>query len=154
MMKKKHRVVLSNDERGRLLDRIHRGRGSAQDLTHARILLKADEGADGPSWKDEQIVTALDVSLPTVERVRRRFATEGLEAAVERRPARARKPRKLDGEREAHLLAISCSEPPTGRARWSLRLLADRMVVLYDDLEDVSCETIRRTLKKTRSSRG
>jgi transposase len=153
-MKKQHRVVLSNDERERLLERIRRGRGSAQDLTHAWILLKADEGADGPSWKDEQIVTALDVSLPTVERVRRRFAMEGLEAAMERRPARARKPRKLDGAQEAHLLAISCSEPPTGRARWSLRLLADRMVVLYDDLDGVSYETIRRTLKKTRSSRG
>jgi transposase len=153
-MKKKHRVVLSNDEREQLLERIHRGRGSAQDLAHARILLKADDGVDGPSWKDEQIVTALEVSLPTVERVRRRFAIEGLEAAVERRPVSARKPRRLDGAQEAHLIAISCSEPPKGRARWSLRLLADRMVALYDDLEDVSYETIRRTLKKTRSSRG
>src|SRR4051812_24917913 len=109
-MKKKHRVVLSSVERGRLLERIHRGRESAQDLMHARILLKADEGADGPAWKDGQIVTALDVSLPTVERVRRRFATEGLEAAVGRRPVSARKPRKLDGAQEAHLLALSCSE--------------------------------------------
>jgi transposase len=153
-MSKKHRVVLSAAERGGLLERIHRGRGSARDLAHARILLKADEGAAGPSWKDEQIVAALDVSLPTVERVRRRFATEGLAAAVGRRPARARKPRKLDGSQEAHLIAISCSEPPGGRARWSLRLLADRMVGLYDDLGGVSYETIRRTLKKTRSSRG
>jgi transposase len=153
-MNKKHRVVLSSDERGRLLERVHRGRGAARDLAHARILLKADAGPDGPSWKDEQIVAALDVSLPTVERVRRRFATEGPEAAVGRRPARGRKPRKLDGAQEAHLLAISCSEPPIGRARWSLRLLADRMVVLHDELEGVSYETIRRTLKKTRSSRG
>lgn len=151
---KKHRVVLSKNERARLLERIHCGRGSAQDLTHARILLKADEGTDGPAWRDQQIVAALEVSLPTVERVRRRFATAGLEGAVERRPVTARKPRKLDGAQEAHLIAISCSEPPTGRARWSLRLLADRMVALYDDLEDVSYETIRRTLKKTRSSRG
>ena len=153
-MKKKHRVVLSGAERDGLLERIHRGRGSAQELAHARILLKADEGAGGPSWKDGEIVTALDVSLPTVERVRRRFATAGLAVAVERRPARARKPRKLDGGQEAHLIAISCSEPPEGRARWSLRLLADRMVALYDDLGEVSYETIRRTLKKTRSSRG
>ena len=151
-MSKKHRVVLSAAERESLLGQIHRGRGSARELAHARVLLKADEGPDGPSWKDEQIVAALDVSLPTVERIRRRFATEGLEAAVERRPARARKPRKLDGAQEAHLLAISCSEPPEGRARWSLRLLADRLVVLYDELEGVSYETIRRTLKKTRTA--
>jgi transposase len=153
-MKKQHRVVLSDAERAGLLERIRRGRGSAQALTHARILLKADEGADGPSWKDEQIVTALDVSLPTVERVRRRFATEGLDAAVERRPVTARKPRKLDGAQEAHLIALSCSEPPSGRGRWSLRLLAGRMVALFDDLDGVSYETIRRTLKKTNSSRG
>jgi transposase len=99
-------------------------------------------------------VTALDVSLPTVERVRRRFATEGLDAAVERRPVTARKPRKLDGAQEAHLIALSCSEPPSGRGRWSLCLLAGRMVALFDDLDGVSYETIRRTLKKTNSSRG
>ena len=153
-MSKKHRVVLSAVERGRLLDQIHRGRGSAQSLTHARILLKADEGSDGPAWKDEQIAAGLDVSLATVERVRRRFATEGLTAAVERRPLRALKPRKLDGAQEAQLIALACSEPPKGRAEWSLRLLAGRMVALYDDLEGVSYETIRRTLKKTNSSRG
>ena len=154
MMSKKHHVVLSGGEREQLLDRIHRGGGSAQDLAHARILLKADEGADGPAWTDEQIVAALDVSLPTVERVRRRFATEGLAAAVARRPLRAHKPRKLDGAQEAHLIALACSDPPTGRSEWSLRLLAGRMVALYDDLDGVSYETIRRTLKKTNSSRG
>jgi transposase len=154
MMSKKHHVVLSGGEREQLLDRIHRGGGSAQDLAHARILLKADEGADGPGWKDEQIVAALDVSLPTVERVRKRFATEGLALAVGRRPACAHKPRKLDGAQEAQVIALACSTPPTGRADWSLRLLAGRMVALYDDLDGVSYETIRRTLKKTSSSRG
>ena len=153
-MSKKHRVRLAGVERECLLDRIRRGRGSARDLAHGRILLKADEGADGPSWKDEQIVATLDVSLATVERVRRRFATEGLTAAVERRPLRAHKPRKLDGAQEAQLIAVACSEPPKGRAEWSLRLLAGRMVALYDDLDGVSYETIRRTLKKTSSSRG
>jgi transposase len=153
-MSKKHRVVLSAAEREGLLDRIHRGRGSARDLAHARILLKADEGSDGPAWKDDRIVAALDVSLATVERVRRRFATGGLAAAVERRPLRAHKPRRLDGAQEAQLIAVACSEPPEGRAEWSLRLLAGRMVALYDDLEGVSYETIRRTLKKTSSSRG
>jgi len=153
-MSKKHRVVLSGVERERLLDQIHRGRGSAQELAHARILLKADEGSDGPAWKDGQIVAGLDVSLATVERVRRRLATEGLTAAVERRPLRAHKPRRLDGVQEAQLIALACSEPPQGRAEWSLRLLAGRMVALYDELEGVSYETIRRTLKKTNSSRG
>ena len=153
-MRKQHRVVLSETERERLLEQIHQGRGSAQDLAHARILLKADEGRDGPAWKDGQIVTALDVSLATVERVRRRFATEGFAAAVQRRPLRAHKPRKLDGVQEAQLIALACSPPPAGRAEWSLRLLAGRMVALYDDLEGVSYETIRRTLKKTNSSRG
>ncbi len=153
-MSKKHRVVLSGVERAGLLDRIHRGRGSAQDLAHARVLLKADEGADGPAWRDSQIVGGLDVSLATVERVRRRFATEGLAAAVERRPLRAHKPRKLDGAREAQLIALACSAAPVGRGGWSLRLLADRMVALHDDLDGLSYETIRRTLKKTSSSRG
>jgi transposase len=153
-MSKKHRVVLSPAERASLLDRIQRGRGSARDLAHARILLKADEGSDGPAWKDDRIVAGLDVSLATVERVRRRYATEGLTAAVERRPVRAHRPRKLDGAQEAQLIALACSTPPTGRADWSLRLLAGRMVALYDDLDGVSYETIRRTLKKTSSSRG
>jgi transposase len=153
-MQKQHRVVLSATERESLLDQIHHGRGSARDLAHARILLKADEGSDGPAWKDGQIVAGLDVSVATVERVRRRFATEGLTAAVKRRPLRAHRPRKLDGAQEAQLIALACSEPPTGRGDWSLRLLAGRMVALYDDLEGVSYETIRRTLKKTNSSRG
>ena len=153
-MKKQYRVVLSDAEREGLLDQIQRGCGSARDLAHARILLKADEGSGGPAWKDGPIVTALDVSLATVERVRRRFATEGLTAAVERRPLRAHKSRKLDGAQEAQLIALACSAPPPGRAEWSLRLLAGRMVALYDDLEGVSYETIRRTLKKTSSSRG
>jgi transposase len=153
-MAKKHRVVLSSAERERLFDRIHRGRGSAQELAHARILLKTDAGPDGPSWTDREIVAALEVSLPTVERVRRRFATEGLNAAVQRRPLPAHKPRKLDGAQEAQLIALACSVPPAGRGGWSLRLLADRMVTLHDDLDGLSYETIRRTLKKTSSSRG
>jgi len=148
-MTKKHRVVLSVAEREQLLSRVHHGRGSAQAQAHARILLKADAGADGPGWKDERIATALDVSVPTVERVRKRYATEGLAEAVQRRPLRAHKPRKLDGAQEAQLIALACSAPPKGRAGWSLRLLAGRMVALYDELDGVSYETIRRTLKKT-----
>lgn len=153
-MRKQYRVVLTDVERERLVKQIHHGRGSARDLMHARILLKADEGSDSPAWKDDRIVEGLDVSRATVERVRRRFATEGLAAAVERRPLPGPRPRKIDGAREAQLIALACSEPPTGRAEWSLRLLAGRMVALYDDLEGVSYETIRRTLKKTSASRG
>jgi transposase len=154
VMRKQHRVVLTGVERERLLEQVQHGHGSARDLMHARILLKADEGVGSPGWKDDRIVEGLDVSRATVERVRRRFATEGLAAAIERRPLPARRPRKIDGTREAQLIALACSEPPTGRAEWSLRLLADRMVALYDDLAGVSYETIRRTLKKTNSGRG
>ncbi len=111
-MTKKHRVVLSVAEREQLLGRVHRGRGSAQALAHARILLKADEGADGPGWKDERIATALDVSVPTVERVRKRYATEGLAEAVQRRALRAHKPRKLDGAQEAQLIALAARHRP------------------------------------------
>ena len=153
-MRKQQRVVRSDVERESLLDQTRQGRGSARDLAHARILLQADDGPEGPGWKDVQIVTPLEVSLATVERVRSRFATAGLTTAVERRPLRAHKARKLDGAQEAQLIAVACSEPPTGRAEWSLRLLAGRMVARYDDLDGVSYETLRRTLKKPSASRG
>jgi hypothetical protein len=153
MPAKKYRITLTETERQLLRERIAAGHATAQSLMHARILLKADEGPDGPAWKDDQIVTALEISRPTVERVRRRYAEAGLEAALERRPTRRVYRRKLDGELEAHLVALACSEAPPGRSGWSLRLLADRMVALYD-LDGVSYETIRRALKKTRSSPG
>jgi transposase len=129
------------------------GREAAQTLTHARVLLKADQGPDGPAWTDGRIVEALEVSRPTVERLRRRYAEVGLDAALGRRPPRREYRRTLDGEQEARLVALSCSEPPAGRARWSMRLLADKLVAL-EVVEAVSYETVRRTLKKTRSSRG
>src|SRR6266516_3822892 len=153
MTKKKYRITLSWTDRQQLLDRIAAGTATAQALGHARILLKADEGPDGPGWKDDQIVAALEVSRPTVERVRRRCAEQGLEAALGRAPSRRVYRRTLVGEHEAHLIALACSETPAGRNGWSLRLLAERMVALYD-LDGVSYETIRRTLKKTSSSPG
>jgi transposase len=153
MVAKKHRVLLSSADRERLMKVIGAGREAAQTLTHARVLLKADQGPDGPAWTDDRIVEALEVSRPTVERLRRRFAEEGLGAALQRRPPRREYRRKLDGEQEARLVALSCSEPPEGHARWSMRLLADKLVAL-EVVEAVSYETIRRTLKKTRSSRG
>jgi hypothetical protein len=150
---KKSRITLTPAERAQLLELIAVGRDTAQTLAHARIVLKADAGLDGPAWTDERIVGALEVSRPTVERIRRRFAEQGLAAALQRRRPRREYRRTLDGEQEARLVALSCSEPPVGRARWSMRLLADKLVEL-EVVEAVSYETVRRTLKKMRSSPG
>lgn len=139
-MAKRHIVTLSAEEREALHRLIHTGTHRARKITRARILLKADEG-----WSDQQISHALDVSIPTVERARRRFVLEGLEAALNQRsPAREYR-RKLDGEGEAHLIALVCGEPPQGRARWSLRLLADQLVELKY-VDNISHETVRRVL--------
>ena len=122
-------------------------------MAHARILLKADQGDQGPGWKDKDIAAAVEVSCPTVGRVRQRFATLGLEAALYRRPPERLYRRKLDGRQEAHLVAAACGAPPEGQGRWTLRLLADRMVEL-EHLDSLSYETVRRVLKKTVSSPG
>ena len=122
-------------------------------MNHARILLKADTNQADGSWTDEAISQALDISVATIERVRQRFVETSLEAALSRQVQQQRKARRLDGEQEAHLIAMTCSEAPEGYARWSLRLLAERMVELKH-VESVSHETIRQTLKKTISSRG
>jgi transposase len=123
-------------------------------LTHARILLKADEGEDAPAWADVKIADALEISRSTVLRVRTRFVEEGLQAALIHRRPKNTKPPKLDGSQEAHLIALACSEPPKGRERWSLRLLADRFVGLECAQEPISRELVRRTLKKAPSSPG
>lgn len=129
------------------------GQAPARKLAHARILLKADQGEAGPGWHDEAIIEALEVSKSTVERVRRRYVEEGLEAALTHRPHKTGHPHCLDGKQEAQLVTLACSEPPNGRDSWTLRLLAAKMVELqYADA--VSYETVRRTLKKTSSSRG
>jgi transposase len=119
-------------------------------LTHARILLKADEGesATGEAWPDTKIADALQISRSTVSRVRERFVAEGLEAALLHRKPKRTKPKKLDGSQEAHLIALACSEPPRGRKRWSVRLLAERFVELECAEEPISRELVRRTLKK------
>jgi transposase len=145
-------VSLSGEERESLEGLIACGHASSRHLTHARILLKADEGGDdapGAPWPDTKIADALEVSRSTVSRVRERFVEEGLEAALVHRKPKRSKPRKLDGSQEAHLIALACSEPPRGRERWSLRLLADRFVRLESG-ESVSRELVRRTLKKAR----
>jgi transposase len=149
-MYKKYVVRLTEKERSELETLVRRGRAHTRKLLYARILLKAD--ADGPyQWTDERIADAFEVSTATVARERQRFLEDGLEVALmPKKPGRPRR-RVLDGRAEAHLIALSCSDPPEGRERWSLRLLADRMVELgYSDA--LSYETVRRTLKKTRSS--
>jgi DNA-binding transcriptional ArsR family regulator len=151
-MKKKYPVILNESEREELKRLIAAGTAPARKLTHARILLKADQSSEGPGWVDEQVAEAVEMSQPTVSRVRKRYFEEGLEAALNRRPPNREYRRKLDGEQEARLIALACSEPPEGQARWSLRLLADKLVELEVVDEELSYQTVRRTLKKTPSS--
>lgn len=152
-MKKKYIVTLTDEERRTLPAMLSRGKAAARKLMHARILLKADAADGGPDWNDERIAEGLEVGRATVERVRKEFVEEGLEAALERRQPRRQYRRKLDGDGEAHLVALACQKPPEGRSRWTLKLLADRMVQL-EYVDQISYQTVRRTLKKTRSSPG
>jgi transposase len=146
---KKYIVTLTAEERQGLLGIIAAGKASAQKLAHARILLKADAGPEGPAWNDEQIAEAFDVSTATIVRVRQRFVEHGLDAALVRKPQdRPSRQRKLDGRAEARLIALACSKPPEGRAEWTMQLLADQLVALQV-VDSISDETVRRTLKKT-----
>jgi hypothetical protein len=151
-MKKKYRVTLTADERAELRGVLARGKADVRALKHAQILLKADEAEGGPGWSDGLIAEALEVGVATVERLRQRqrqrFVEEGLEAAL--RPYRKGTrvyATKLDGAQEAHLIALACTAPPEGRGRWTLRLLAQRMVEL-DCVDALSHETVRQALKK------
>jgi transposase len=145
---KKYKVTLTEQERQHLQQMVRAGRTPARTLTRARVLLKADCGDERSGWTDQQISEAVEVGRATVERIRQRFVEEGFDTALySRRPGR-RYPHKLDGEAEAHLVAVACSEPPAGRARWTIRLLAGRLVEL-GVVESVSRETVRRVLKKT-----
>ena len=152
-MRKQYVVRLSEEERAALRTLISRGDAPARVQMHARILLKANRGEAGSEWTDDAISTALEVDPTTVARVRKLYVTEGLEAALHRKAPDRVYRRKLDGEQEARLVAVACSEPPTGHKRWTLRLLADRLVEL-EVVETVSYETVRQTLKQTGSSRG
>jgi hypothetical protein len=147
-MAKRYRVTLTQPERQELQQLISRGKADARKLAHARILLQADEAEGGPRRTDEQIASALNTATRTVERVRERFVGQGLEAALLPKPSRRVYARKLDGRQEARLLALACSKPPAGTARWTLRLLADQMVEL-EVVGALSHETVRQTLKKT-----
>ena len=146
---KKYIVRLSGEERKSLKSLVSSGKGPARIFTRARILLKADIGESGPGWPDEKIAEALDVTIQTIERVRKQLVEEGLEAVLSRRQyVQEVSRKKLDGDAEAHLIALACSETPKGYSRWSLRLLADRMVEL-GYVESISHEAVRRVLKKT-----
>jgi transposase len=149
MAEKRYKVCLTSEEREQLLQLISRGKAAAQKLTHAHILLKADESPQwGPAWKDERIAEALNIEVSTVRRVRKALVDEGFDRALNhKKPSRTR-PRKFDDDTEAHLVAVARSEAPAGHARWSLRLLADKLVELQH-FESVSHETVRQILKKT-----
>lgn len=148
-MNKQHVVHLTDRHRESLSGRLSAGSGRARELMHARILLKADQGPHGHGWTDQAIADALDVSRATVERVRKRFADGGLEDALRHRTPRREYRRKLDGDQEAHLIALACTPPPVGRRRWTLRLLAGKAVELRY-IDGVSYETVRRVRKKNR----
>ncbi len=152
-MRKRHIVVLSQEERARLHTMIGRGVAPASALTHARILLKANQGQAGPGWTDAAIAVALEVNPATVARIRQQYVTTGLDAALQRKPPARQYYRRLDGAQEARLVALACSAAPAGHKRWTLRLLAERMVELQV-VETVSYETVRQALKQTGSSHG
>ena len=146
-------VRLNGAERQCLIDLVTTGKRAAATLTRARILLKADVGPEGDAWDDESIADAFETCLSTVHRVRQAFVEEGLEEALHRKKPTGRQYRKLDGAQEARLIAVACGAAPEGQARWTLRLLADKLVELQV-VESISPECVRATLKKTTSSRG
>lgn len=153
MPKKKYIVVLSAEERETLESLTTTGKTSAYKLNHARILLMADINQQGGGWRDHDISDALNISISTIERIRQRFVEQSLKAALSRQLPSRTKPRLLDGEQEAHLVALACAQPPEGQGKWSLRLLADQLVEL-GYVESISHETVRQTLKKTNSNPG
>ena len=152
-MEKRYRVTLTKEERADLQSMVSAGRAAARKLLRARILLLADQRDGGPAKADPEIADALGCGRATIERVRKQFVEEGLESVLTPKATTRVYERRLDGKAEAHLVAIACGAPPEGRAHWTLRLLADRMVAL-GHAESVSHETVRQTLKKTNLSLG
>ena len=151
MANKKYRIRLTTEEQQELKTLVSRGRTAAYKQTHARILLMSDESRGDGGMKDADISSALGIGVSMVERVRRRCVEAGIESALNRKKQLRRRQKRLDGEGEAHLIAIACGEPPQGRAKWTLKLLADRLVEC-EIVERISTETVRRVLKKTNSS--
>jgi transposase len=152
-MPKKYVVELSAEERGQLEELVNKGRSLARRIEHARSLLKADQGVQGPGWSDARIAQAYDVSVLTVGRIRQRLVEHGLQDALARRQHEQAMRRKLDGAAEAKLIALACGAPPQGRGRWTIRLLADKLVEL-EIVNSVGRETLRKTLKKMSLSPG
>ena len=147
MPEKKYIVDLTESERSQLEQLTNKGKIAAYKMNHARILLLADINQEQGGWTDIKINEALNISQATIERVRKKFVEEGIESALTRKKQKNRRPKIIDGEKEAYLIAIACSETPTGEAKWTLQMLADKMVELKY-VEKVSRETIRQTLKK------
>ena len=147
-MNKKYVVRLEDEERKRLETLVSRGKTAARTLQRAWILLKADGGPTGPGWSDLAIQETFGVGLVTIYRVRQTWVEEGLNAVLTRRPKSRHRHRKLDGDQEAHVIALACSQPPPGRCRWTVRLLASKFVEL-GHAERVAPETVRQTPKKT-----
>lgn len=149
----KYIVKLTQDERGYLVDLITKGKSAARKILHANVLLKADSGEHGENWTDKKIVESLPLTTSTVSEIRKRFVEESLESALNRKKHSNVKPRKFDGEKEAQLIALCCGIPPEGRSRWTLKLLADK-VVRMEIVDHTAPETIRQTLKKMNLSLG
>jgi transposase len=150
-MAKMYVVRLAPEERELLSELVRKGKTQAYRIKHANILLAVD--ADGPNWTDERVAEAFGCHVQTAANVRQRFVEQGLEAAIERKKQKApSRERILDGEKEARLIALACSTPPEGRAKWTLKMLADKLVAL-EIVDSICDQTVRRTLKKTKSSR-
>ena len=149
----RYKVTLTREEHEQLKAVLGKGKHSSQQYLNACILINSDEGPHGQKLSNEQIAQVLQINTKTVERVKERFVEEGFDQCMDRKPYPKKGPLKTDGDFEAHLIALSCSEAPEGYARWSLRLLADKMVELKY-AESISHETVRQVLKKTKSNRG
>jgi transposase len=148
-----YKVKLTELQRERLIEIVRNGKQQAKVIMHANVLLQADCSANGPALKAKVIAENLNIHSRTVHRIRRKYAEEGIDAAIQRKPHKQYKPRRLDGEAEAHLIALSCSQAPEGRISWTLELLANELVRL-EVVDSVSKSTIRKTLKKTNLSLG
>ena len=149
----RYKVTLIKEEREQLQSVMGKGKHTSQQFRNACILINSDESPNGKKLSNEQIAQVLNINPKTVERIKQRFIEEGFDQCMDRKPYPKKGPLKTDGDFEAHLIALSCSEAPEGYARWSLRLLADKMVELkYAD--SISHETVRQVLKKTKSNRG
>jgi transposase len=149
----KYVVRLTAEERTELEAMARQRRIAADKQLRAKLLLHADEGERGPAWQDQQLIEEFGVSRSKVMRLRKQLVLEGLKAALSRRTTMQPRRRKLDGEQEARLVAVACSAPPAGRAKWTMQLLADKLVEL-SVVESISSECVRQTIKKTTCSRG